>query len=467
MKQRVIALKIITAALFVVPALFFASVYFLQVVSSEDIHQGAGQPVSIVADASSAFHWSARFGDVYAWSVINFFDYKYEFGVDTVFRVLDVALAVGVFYLITAMVAGRRPRWEIRDALIFCASFLAVFLSDFSRSIISSFSQIHNYLFIAVFSLLFLLPFVQQLRGGNFSSSLRNRLLMLVVGFLFAFSSNVTPAAFLLTAILVIAYDRLVLKKQIHFSRALFCSWQFFAIVGVLMAFVLMYVIGPGVSSYTHGYVGTYVSIADLITAPAKSGVALIGNMVHNIQSVTPELMLMALVVLFEFVIYRKKLIVKRDEPAAGVRFSAVCFVFFVTNILAVSQIDVFGTGMSRILLPAYISAVVCVLFTVNRLLQIVAIQKKTLASIAVLVALSAGIITLDVGTVMVKHRQEATVVLDRIKNTGGEKVCVAPKDNPSAKSPLLKYHQRELFVDWAMPEMIYGKQVDWCGRAD
>ena len=463
MKQRGIVLKAITTALFVVPALFFVSVYFLQVVSSEDIYQGAGQPVSIVADASSAFHWSARFGDVYAWSVINFFDYKYEFGVDTVFRVLDVALAVGVFYLITTMVAGRRPRWEIRDALIFCTSFLVVFLSDYSRPILSSFSQIHNYLFIAVFSLLFLLPFVRQLRGGNFSSSLRNRLLMLVVGFLFAFSSNVTPVAFLVTAILVIAYDRLVLKKQIHFGKALFYSWQFFAMVGVLVALILMYGIGPGFSSYTHGYIGTYVPIADLITSPAKSGVALISNMVHNVQSVTPELMLMALVVLFEFVIYRKRLIVKRDAPMAGVRFSAVCLVFFVANILTVSQIDVFGTGMSRILLPAYMCAVVCVLFTVNRLLQIVAIQKKTLVSVAVFAALFAGIITLDVGAGMVQHRQEVTVVLDRIKYTQGEKVCVTPSDNPSAKSPILKYYQRELFVDWAMPETIYGKQVDWC----
>jgi hypothetical protein len=162
-------------------------------------------------------------------------------------------------------------------------------------------------------------------------------------------------------------------------------------------------------------------------------------------------------------VIYRKKLIVKRDEPVASVRFSVVCFVFFVVNILAVSQIDVSGTGMSRILPPAYICAVVCVLFTVNRLLTIVAIQKKTLTLVAVFVVLFASIITLDVGTVMVKHRQEATVVLDRIKDTSGEKVCVTPNDNPSAKSPILKYHQRELFVDWAMPETIYGKQVDWC----
>lgn len=462
MKLRGASLKAITTALFVVPVLFFCAVYFLQVVSSEDIHQGAGQPVSIVNDASSAFQWSARSGDMYAWSVINVFDYKYEFGVDTVFRLFDVALATGIFVLMAFMILDRRPRWKIRDALIFEISFLAVFLSEYSRSIVSSFSQIHNYLFIAIFSLLFLLPFTRQLRGKTLSPRLRNRLLMLAAGFLFAFSSNVTPVTFLVTAALVIIYDRVVLKQRIRFKKAL-GSWQLFAVIGMLVASFIMYVLGPGLSSYTHGYNGSYVSIKDLIITPTTSGVALIGNMVHNFQSVMPELILMTLVVLFEYVIYRKKLIRKLRESVAGIRFSVVCLVFFFIHVLAVSQINVSGTGMSRILLPAYICAVVSVLFTVNRLLQIVGIRRRTLALIAVPVLLLASVVAIDVGIGMIRHRQQATIVLDRIKNAQGDKVCVTPRDNPSTKSPILKYYQRELFVDWAMPETIYGKQVDWC----
>ena len=462
MNPRRASLNAIKTALFVTPVLFFFAVYFLQVASSEDIHQGAGQPIAIIDDASSAFRWSARLGDMYAWPVINFFDYKYEFGVDTVFRITDVALATGIFVLMTYVILGRRPKWKIKDALVFGASFLAVFLSVYSRPIVSSFSNIHNYLFIALFSLLFLLPFAQQLRGKKLSPRLRNKLLMLAAGFLFAFSSNVTPMAFVATATLVVVYDRLVLKQRINIRKML-NSWQFFAVVGMLVALVIMYILGPGFSSYTHGYNNSYVSIKDLITYPATSWVALVSNIVHNFQSVVPELIIMTLVVLFEYVIYKKRLIHEYRKSKAGVRFSVICLIFFLIHVLAVSQINIPETGMSRILLPAYICAVVSVLFTINRILQVSKVQKRALAFIAVPVLLIISGITIDIGIVMVQHRQEATVVLDKIKYTKGREVCVTPADNPSAKSPILKYYQRELFADWAMPETIYGKQVNWC----
>ena len=92
---------------------------------------------------------------MYAWPVINFFDYTYKFGVDTIFRLLDVVTAFAIFFLITTIALGRRPRWNVQDALLFGISFLAVFLSDYSRSLVSSFSHIHNYLPTTLLPLLF------------------------------------------------------------------------------------------------------------------------------------------------------------------------------------------------------------------------------------------------------------------------------------------------------------------------
>lgn len=462
MKVKKLTSTATAAALFTLPAVFFSIVYFLQVVSSEDIFQGAGRPVSIINDALSAFHWSARLGDMYAWSVINFFDYTYKFGVDTIFRLVDVFLAIGIFFIMSVLVLGRRPRLEIRDALLFGISFLVFFLSDYSRSLMASFSQIHNYLLIAFLSLVFLLPFVRQLRGKYLSPKPLNKLMMLVLGFFFAFSSNVTPVAFLTTAGLVVLYDRAVLKRAISFKKIL-QSWQIFAVIGMLAAMFVMYVIGPGFSSYTHGYNSSYVSIKSLITAPLVNGPALIGNMVHNFQSVASALLMMLLVVLIEYVIARKKLIPKQQEPIAGIRFSAIALLFFIINILAVSQIDVPSSKMTRILLPAYICVIVSVLFTVNRLLILADVKKKTLLLFALPVLLLTSVITADIGTVMVRHRQQASVVLERIKDTESKDVCVTQADEPTAKSPVLKYYQAKLFIDWSMPATIYNKQVNWC----
>lgn len=460
LKKYISVLTIV--ALFALPILFFAIVYFLQVVSSEDIFQGAGRPVSIINDAINAFHWSARLSDMYAWLVINFFDYTFKFGIDTIFRLVDVTLAAGIFYVMGVIVLDRRPRLEIRDALLFGISFLALFLSDYSRSLITSFSHIHNYLLITLLSLLFLLPFVRQLRGKYLSPRPITKFMMLVIGFLFAFSSNVTPATFIITAGLVNSYDRLAQRRTFNFNKILH-SWQIFAVAGMLVAMFVVYVIGPGFSSYTHGYNSSYVSIKSLITTPLASGAALVGNMAHNFQLAASALLTMLLVVLVEYVIARKKLIPKHKEPIAGIGFSAIALLFFIVHILAVSQIDVPASKMTRILLPAYICVIVSVLFTVNRLLILADIKKNILFILAIPVILLTSVITADIGAVMVQHRQQASIVLERIKHTEGKDVCVTQADEPTAKSPILKYYQAKLFIDWSMPATIYNKQVDWC----
>ncbi|HMS24051.1 MAG TPA: DUF6056 family protein [Candidatus Saccharibacteria bacterium] len=460
LKKYISVLTIV--ALFALPILFFAIVYFLQVVSSEDIFQGAGRPVSIINDAINAFHWSARLSDMYAWLVINFFDYTFKFGIDTIFRLVDVTLAAGIFYVMGVIVLDRRPRLEIRDALLFGISFLALFLSDYSRSLITSFSHIHNYLLITLLSLLFLLPFVRQLRGKYLSPRPITKFMMLVIGFLFAFSSNVTPATFIITAGLVNSYDRLAQRRTFNFNKILH-SWQIFAVAGMLVAMFVVYVIGPGFSSYTHGYNSSYVSIKSLISTPLATGAALVGNMAHNFQLAASALLMMLLVVLVEYVIARKKLIPKHKEPIAGIGFSAIALLFFIVHILAVSQIDVPASKMTRILLPAYICVIVSVLFTVNRLVILADIKKKTLFLLAIPVILLTSVITADIGAVMVQHRQQASIVLERIKHTEGKDVCVTQADEPTAKSPILKYYQAKLFIDWSMPATIYNKQVDWC----
>ena len=446
----------LTALLYLIPVIFFAVVYFLQTVSSEDIYQGAGKSVAITQDIVAAFNWNARLGDMYAWPVINFFDYTYQFGPDTMFRLLDVALAVGIFYLMTLFILGRRPKWQLQDALLFNVSFLAVFLSDFSRSLVSSFSHIHNYLPTALLPLLFALPFVLTLRGKQVLQSRSGKAGAFMLGVFFALSSNVTPIALIATLALIAGYYYVTAKKKPQLKQFLW-SWQMFALAGVALSFGVMYLIGPGVSSYTQGYNGSFVALGDVLRAPGEAGVALLSNMVGNIQLVMPILLILLFATLVEYVLYKKRLV----RNAKGVLFSAAILIFFVLHTLAVSQVDVSTT--MRILLPAYVFAVISVLFTANRLIGLVNITQKTLTLAALPILFVSAVITADMGVLMLRHQQQANVVLNRIEASEAASVCVTPKDNPTAKSPLMKYYQRELFIDWTMPEAIYGKTVDWC----
>ena len=444
------------AALYLIPVIFFASVYFLQTVSSEDIYQGAGQSISITQDIVAAFNWNARLGDMYAWPVINFFDYTYQFGVDTIFRLLDVGLAIGIFYLMATFILGRRPRWQVRDALLFNVSFLAVFLSEFSRSLVSSFSHIHNYLPTTLLPLLFALPFVLTLQGRKVLQSRTGKAAALILGMLFALSSNVTPIALLVTLAIIAGYQCIKTKKRLDLGQ-LARSWQLFAVLGVAVSSVLVYLIGPGVSSYTQGYNSSYVAMGDLLRIPAEAGVALLGNMVGNVQLVMPILLILGFAVLVEYVMYKKRLI----RNMTGLTFSTACFIFFLLHTLAVSQVDVSTT--MRILLPAYVFAVISVLFTVNRLIQLVEVKQKVLIVISLPVIFLSGVITLDMSILMEQHQKQAKAVLERIETAQTATVCVSPENNPTAKSPLMKYYQRELFMDWTMPATIYDKQVEWC----
>ena len=460
MHLRKIIKKAFAALLFIMPALFFLEVYLLQAVSAEDLFQGAGTPPSVINDALGAFHWSSRLSDMYAWSVINYFDYTFQFGVDTIFRFIDVLMAIGILYIMVYIITERRPRLEIKDGLIFCITFLAIFLSIYSRPILAGFSQIHNYLLICLFSALFLLPFARLIRGKNLHTTVYSSIAMLAVGFLFAFSSNVLPATFLITAFLVISYNRIHSKsiKKINLAANL---WQIFALLGMAGGMFVMYVLGPGYSSYTHGYNSSYVSIQSLIYSPIPSGLALISNAIHNFELVTPVLIIMSLITLFEYLIYKKKLLPKSKETIPGVKFSIVLLVFYFIHILAVSQVNV--GGMTRLLLPAYLVALVSILFTVNRILIILSVRSKILIFISLPIILITALIVFDIGILMIRHQKQASTVFQRIKNSPNTMACVTPADNPTAKSPFLKYYQRELFIGWMMPTTIYGKKVDWC----
>ena len=100
--------KILTGALFILPVVFFGVCYFLMTVWGEDIIQGAGTTPDVWNDIKGAFMHNSRLSDMYAWTVINFFDFQYSFGVDTIFRLIDVVMAAGIFYLMTSMMLGRR-----------------------------------------------------------------------------------------------------------------------------------------------------------------------------------------------------------------------------------------------------------------------------------------------------------------------------------------------------------------------
>ena len=143
-------IKILASLLYSLPIIFFLVSYFLITTSGEDIFQGAnnfrtGLALNPLGDAINAFNFNSRITDMYAWPVIDYFDYQFAFGPDIIFRLIDVIIASAVFYFATYIILSRKPKLIIKDALIFCAIFSVFIVTPIGRVFYLEFSMIHNY----------------------------------------------------------------------------------------------------------------------------------------------------------------------------------------------------------------------------------------------------------------------------------------------------------------------------------
>ena len=313
--KRGVTKKILAGLLFGLTAAFFVVSYFGITTSGEDVYQGAGTEPAVLEDMGAAFQHNARIPDMYAWAVINFFDYQYSFGVDTVFRLVDVMLGMGMLYLMTYVALGRRVRLELKDAVIWALGFLMIFLTPHGRVLYAGFSAIHNYLLIAMITLGFGLWYLRRVHGEGMRWRWWQAGLMLLAGVVFGLSSNLTPVAFLITFVGVLAI-RMVREKKVGEVLKRLRVWEILGVVGILIGMAVAYIGGPGVSGYIDGGYATeydYVSLGEVIRKPIESAAKLTKHVVSNgVRVVAP--MVVVLVVFAGMRVVRKWLWKKQDR---------------------------------------------------------------------------------------------------------------------------------------------------------
>lgn len=455
--------KILTCLLYGLPVVFFATCYFLMTVWGEDIIQGAGTVPDIWNDLVGAFQHNSRLSDMYAWTVINFFDFQYSFGVDTIFRLVDVAMATEIIYLLTALVLGRWPKWQLSDALIFALSFLLIFLTPHGYTLYRGFSVIHNYLIIGLTTLLFALPFLRGASGEKVPGTYKHWLAALAIGLIFGMSSNITPIAFLISFALV----KLEQTYQVKSWRKVWRlpSWQIYMLSGMVVTLVIAYVFGAGVSSYANNpvYTGTYDYVA-LSEIWRNFGSALFRIVKHIAINFGYSFGLCGLIVI---VMGSAAAIVSRlkgqkfhfwpKDQATG-RKITLCVTFAAVYLLCGSQIML----PVRLALPAYLALVVAVVMLCKawwldaQLITVVVPAFLMITVVFIMVVIKAKF-ALD-------YRVEMGGVLTAIEKSEAETVCISPLIAKPKKLPFINLGQDETFAEWALPKMrVYGKEVQYC----
>lgn len=431
--------KILSIILYLLPVIFFIISYFLITTSGEDIFQGAGNlqnstEINVIEDAKNAFDFNSRVTDMYAWSVIDFYDYQYSFGVDTIFRIIDVALATIVFYLATYLILDRKPKLIIKDALIFCATFIAFIITPFGYTFYREFSMIHNYVPLAIATLLFAIPYLKLVRKNPPLKHL-NLLAagMLLLGIYFGMAATITPLAFIATVVIY-----LILKRK-NLTRP--PLWFFTGLLGTIIGFCICWFVGSGISSYANEAPYDYIALSEIFNNIPK----LLWHEVYNFGIVIIPL-LCVFAVCFIFAKHRHNILSKEN-----INIITIFSIFIVIHILGASLIE----SPFRLLIPAYLAGIVAIIkiFTPH-------INSKPLS---ILIAIFTTIILLAHTILLSKYHSQASQILQEIKTSDTKAICIDYDRTVPTRIPIVDLSQANFMVNWWTAQPIYGKDATFC----
>ena len=464
--------KLLTSALYILPVIFFMLCMFLLTATEEDVAQGAGTSPNIWHDVVESFEDNGRIADMYARSVIDFFDYQYYFGVDTIFRLLDVLALTSILVLLSSIILGRRPRWHIKDALVFAGCFLLIFLLPYGYTYYRGFSMVHNYAIISLALLGFCLPFLRKITGDRISKIYQNPIFAILIGLIFGISANFPPLAVLAVIILAKIWQLIKSRKSSKSHRVDWRvlkmeQWEGLMFGAMIAGMIFIYTFGPGVSGYLESpvYIETYdyVAISDIFHNFGASCTRLISHAIKNFaRTFGPAIFILITTGLLAWLTQHKKVKTWHWLPKSADTRNVLLaiLVFCVFSTLCGMQIIM----PVRLCLPAYLGLVIAIV-----ILEKFWWRKASLASS---LALSGAMITATITVIVIRGFFSVTTyqrvgkALDYIKNSEQGNLCIVDTEVVSPyHTPWKIFQQEETFVNRgaSVPQTFYGKSVIFC----
>lgn len=446
-KQPLNKSKLFAIFLYLLPVIFFIISYFFITTSGEDIFQGANSfrsnnTLNPIKDALNAFSFNGRVTDMYAWAVIDFYDYQFSFGPDIIFRLIDVVMASSVFYFATYIIQNRRPKLIIKDALIFCATFVTFIITPFGRNFYLEFSMIHNYVPLTLVTIIFSVPFLKLLTGN--CSAKHQKLLNIILPFLglyFGMATTITPLAFFITVV----FYCVIRHKNLNRPPL----WFFTGLVCLMVGFLISWFAGPGINHYATTQANTfdYVPLSSLLSNPLSAIPKILWHEVYNFGIV-----LLPLLGLFIICLVFKKTESKLQKLVAKNKNLILVFsIFIVIHLLGASLIK----APFRILIPAYLAGIIIILK-----IFVPSVNSKLIGIITAIMTL---LIVCTHAILLLKYQKQAAEILTKIKNSSESSLCVDESLTTPTRLHFIDLSQANFLVDWGYPEPIYGKDVTFC----
>lgn len=423
--------------------LFFSLVYLMMYMTYEDIFQkNTNLNSSIFEIWKDIYEFIPRIGEFYQRTVVHFMTIKASFGVDLLFRILDIFYSTALIYFCEFFILKRRPKLQLKDAMLFTALFLSLLLGKTSENFTYRFSYVNNYIIAMLISILFLLPF----RLKRFEAKIYYLPLFILLGFLFGISTEVMPIAFLII-IFGYCFYRIFFKKEKILHLITNNKVQVAEILGLLAGLIFFY-LGAGLKTRTNGgyaEVYDYVGVSTLIHQPIVFIYKYISHFWYNLRYIGLSIPLIG------FIIHDLKKRTKTNPTTDSKKelfWVVTLAIFNFLFICACSLIAVHDDLFPRMAMPLLLSNIAIIYIYINTLIKTKEIETKTIKRISVALLSVALLLSVDwvIGFTAYHNTIDPSIQKIHFDGDGAPEIELIDVETAMHSTPLFKLKQLSPF---------------------
>lgn len=430
--------KLFYIACYAIVPLFFAIFYIFMTKTYEDLLQThSNYRQSMPELFHEIYHYIPRLGEFYQRIAMQLTTTQVSFGTDLLFRLITAAISAGLIYTLTIFVLRRRPKLQLKDVIIYLGLFVALMGFEVAEAFLGRFSYVHNYILASLTFVAFLLPYRLAWRSSHPLAYAA----MIILGFLFGISTEITPIAILVVFMGLAVY----LKLSQHLSLKAF--WQRYhlqviGVVGILLGLVFFY-LGAGVGTRMSGPYGTiydYVSLGGILSNPIRTIGKLLWHAWYNIRYLTFGLIFILFILLHELVQANKTHNYERFVLQLSI------FAFDVLFVGATSLIKVHDDLYPRFMMPVYVAIFVSIaIFFYQNYLDFSKKVPKVFTVIGVGLAIISLVMTIDMSYGVISYFKALRPIVSESVDIEAETDFIRPGLTNSydmTPSPLFKFVQ-------------------------
>ena len=377
-----------------------------------------------------------------------FMDTQTALGFGLILRLIDAAICVALIYLLTVFILKRHPRLVYKDALIYLGLFVLLMLFETSETFMYRFSYVHNYILALLATVGFLLPYRLNLHTSKPLALIG----MVLLGFLFGISNEITPIAVIIILVALGIIHKITTGITIkRFAKDY--RLQLAGVLGILLGLLFFY-IGAGIEGRTNGGYGLvyeYIHLGELFSHPRYFIATFIDHFWYNIRYLAFALVLLLLITFSAFVRHKQS---QPNQLPLYLCILAFCLLFLGASSLIKLHDDIY----TRFLLPVYVAVFVGIFVYLNEQLSLADVNLQTFTKISCIVCLGISVLmTIDMTYAMLRYHIKVAPLCEQIIQDGQVITIEEFSESPYMESSPI-FHFRQLTpVNWDN-ENIYMK---------